>query len=166
MLSFLDLFASLNKQGVKYLVAGGWAVNLYGVERATGDLDLVVLLEQHNLERLIEVVRQFGLKPKIPVSLEDFALEEKRHEWIEEKGMMVFSFFDPQNPFVLLNVFIDSPFDFEKVYVNRSMISAGRAEIPVVPLSTLIEMKKKAGRPQDMADIYYLKQLQSELTNV
>lgn len=166
MLSFLDLFASLNKQGVKYLVAGGWAVNLYGVERATGDLDLVVLLEQHNLERLIEVVRQFGLKPKIPVSLEDFALEEKRHEWIEEKGMMVFSFFDPQNPFVLLDVFIDSPFDFEKVYVNRSMISAGRAEIPVVPLSTLIEMKKKAGRPQDMADIYYLKQLQSELTNV
>jgi hypothetical protein len=166
MLSFLDLFASLNKQGVQYLVAGGWAVNLYGVERATGDLDLVVLLEQHNLERFIDVVRQFGFKPKAPVSLEDFALEEKRQEWIEEKGMMVFSFFDPQNPFVLLDVFIDSPFDFEKVYVNRSMISAGRAEIPVVPLSTLIEMKEKAGRPQDLADIYYLKQLQSELTNV
>ena len=165
MLSFLDLFASLNKQGVQYLVAGGWAVNLYGIERATGDLDLVVFLEQHNLERFIEVVRQFGFKPKAPVALEDFALAEKRREWKEEKGMMVFSFFDPLNPFVLLDVFIDIPFDFEKVYVSRSMISAGRTEIPVVPLLTLIEMKEKAGRPQDLADIYYLRQLQGEQVN-
>jgi hypothetical protein len=160
MLSFLDLFASLNKQGVQYLVVGGWAVNLYGIERATGDLDLVVLLEQHNIEKFIEVVRQFGFRPKAPVPMEDFAIEAKRLEWIEEKGRMVFSFFDPQNPFVLLDVFIDIPFDFEKAYANRSMISAGRAEIPVVPLSTLIEMKEQAGRPQDLADLYYLRELQ------
>jgi hypothetical protein len=166
MLSFLDLFASLNDRGVHYLVAGGWAVNLYGVERATGDLDLVVCLEQHNLERFIEVVRQFNFMPKAPVALEDFILEEKRREWKEEKGMMVFSFFDPQNPFVLLDVFIDSPFDFEKVYVDKLVISAGRVEIPVVPLSTLIEMKEKAGRRQDLADIYYLKELQGEQNNV
>ena len=44
MISFLDLFSSLNSNEVQYLVAGGWAVNLYGVERATGDLDLVVFL--------------------------------------------------------------------------------------------------------------------------
>jgi len=160
MMSFLDLFAALNNKSVQYLVAGGWAVNLYGIERATGDLDLVVYLEQHNLEKFIEVVSQFGFRPKAPVLLEDFAKVEKRREWREDKGMMVFSFFDPQNPFVLLDVFIDIPFDFESTYPNRSMIQAGKTEIPVVPLATLIEMKEQAGRPQDQADVYYLKRLQ------
>jgi hypothetical protein len=67
MVSFLDLFVALNANEVQYLVAGGWAVNLYGVERATGDLDLVVYLEQLNLERFIEVVTRFGFKPRVPV---------------------------------------------------------------------------------------------------
>lgn len=161
MLSFLDLFSSLNKQDVQYLVAGGWAVNLYGVERATGDLDLVVFLEQKNLEKFIEVMEQFHFKPKAPVVMKEFTIEEKRREWREEKGMMVFSFFDPKNPFILLDVFIDIPFDFESVYPERSMIRAGKVEIPVVPLATLIEMKERAGRPQDQSDIYYLKQIQT-----
>lgn len=160
MISFLDLFAALNASEVQYLVAGGWAVNLYGVERATGDLDLVVYLEQQNLERLIEVVTRFGLVPKVPVAAKEFADVDKRREWRDEKGMMVFSFHDPQNPFVLLDLFIDIPFDFESVYAKRSRISAGRVEIPVVPLETLIEMKQQAGRPQDLADIHYLRQIQ------
>lgn len=133
---------------------------MYGVERATGDLDLVVYLEQPNLEKFIEVMEQFHFKPKAPVVMKDFTIEEKRREWMEEKGMMVFSFFDPENPFVLLDVFIDIPFDFELVYPDRSMIRAGKIEIPVVPLATLIAMKESAGRPQDQSDVYYLKQLQ------
>jgi hypothetical protein len=160
MLSFLDLFNALNSKEVQYLVVGGWAVNLYGIERATGDLDLVVYLEQQNLEKFIEVMERFRFKPKAPVAMIEFTIEEKRREWSEEKGMMVFSFFDPQNPFVLLDVFINVPFDFNSVYSARSTIRAGKTEIPVVPLATLIEMKKQAGRPQDLSDLYYLKQLQ------
>jgi len=34
---FSRLFDSLNKGGVEYLVCGGIAVNLYGIERATAD---------------------------------------------------------------------------------------------------------------------------------
>ena len=160
MTSFLSLFAALNSRKVQYLVAGGWAVNLYGVERATGDLDLVVWLEEHNLEAFIDVVTGMGLKPKAPVAALDFCSSEKRQSWIEEKGMMVFSFFAPDAPYVLLDVFITCPFDFAEVYEHKSEIPAGNVAIPVVPLETLIEMKRQAGRPQDLADLYYLKQLQ------
>ncbi len=160
MVSFLDLFVALNRSEVQYLVAGGWAVNLYGVERATGDLDLVVYLEKNNLERFIEVVTSFGLKPRAPVAAMEFANDDRRREWRDEKGMMVFSFHDPQNPFVLVDVFIDIPFDFETVYADRSRIPTGRVEIPVVPLETLILMKQQAARPQDLADIHYLRQIQ------
>jgi hypothetical protein len=165
MTSFLALFAALNRKKVKYLVAGGWAVNLYGIERATGDLDLVVYLEQHNLDKFVAVMKEVAFKPKAPVSLDDFTLEEKREEWIRDKGMMVFSFFDPKNPYFSLDVFIDVPFDFQKVYPERARIKTGTTFIPVVPIRTLIEMKEKAGRPQDIADVYYLKQIESESNN-
>jgi hypothetical protein len=47
MPGFIALFDALNKNHVQYLVAGGVAVNLYGIERATADIDLVVYLESN-----------------------------------------------------------------------------------------------------------------------
>ncbi len=50
---FKELFASLNRARVKYMVAGGIAVNLYGIERATDDIDIVVELEKVLCETII-----------------------------------------------------------------------------------------------------------------
>ena len=66
MTSFLALFAALNRKKVQYLVAGGWAVNLYGIERATGDLDLVVYLEKHNLEKVVAVMKGSVVEELLP----------------------------------------------------------------------------------------------------
>lgn len=160
MTSFLALFAALNRNKVQYLVAGGWAVNLYGIERATGDIDLVVCLDPKNLGNFVAVTKDLGLAPKAPVPVDDLIREERREEWIRDKGMRVFSFFDPKTPYFLLDVFIDIPFDFQSAYAKRSDISAGDTVIPIVPIRTLIEMKEQAGRPQDLADVYYLKQIE------
>jgi len=165
MTSFLALFAALNRNKVQYLVAGGWAVNLYGIERATGDIDLVVCLDPHNLEIFVEVMKELSLKPKAPVPVDDLIREDRREEWIRDKGMRVFSFFDPKTPYFLLDVFIEIPFDFQTTYAQRSKIRAGDTVVPVVPIRNLIEMKEKAGRPQDLADVYYLKQVEKEREN-
>lgn len=161
-LHFFELFSALNKKKVRYLVAGGVAVNLYGIERATGDIDIVVHLEQHNLEKFVEVMKELGFRPKIQVKLEHLLSKEIREEWIREKGMKVFSVYDPQNPYFLLDVFIEEPFDFDKVYEERKSIKAGNVRIPLVPIKRLIEMKKKVGRPQDIADVYYLRKIEKE----
>jgi hypothetical protein len=42
----------LNKHGVKYLMAGGFAVNLYGYTRATNDIDLLLKDDNNNRENL------------------------------------------------------------------------------------------------------------------
>jgi len=162
MLGFVALFDVLNKNNVQYLVAGGVAVNLYGIERATADIDLVVYLESENLGRFIDVMKGLGFKPKIPVRFEEFADAKKRKLWIQEKGIEVFSIFDPKNPFLLLDVFIKPPFDFPKAYASRKTIRAGRVSIPVVSIQRLIDMKKKAGRPQDLADVYHLQKITKE----
>lgn len=162
MLKFEHLFHALNRKKVRYLLAGGIAVNLYGIERATADIDIIVDLEDGNLQRFINVVKEMGFKPKVPVMLEDFMKREKRDEWVKEKGMMVFSLFDPKDPFFLLDVFVEMPFDFEQVYKERRKMMAEKITISVIPLQTLIEMKEKANRPQDIADTYYLKKIKDE----
>ena len=48
------------------------------------------------------------------------------------------------------------------VYEGRNKIKAGKITIPVIPLNVLIEMKEKADRPQDIADVYYLKKIKKE----
>lgn len=159
---FRNLFSSLNSEGVKYLVAGGIAVNLYGIERATADLDIVLKLDRENIMRFIEVAKEMGLKPKIPVNIDDFADSEKRKGWIEEKGMMVFSLYDSKNPFFLLDIFVQIPFDFKEVYKKREKIRFEDTIIPVVPIAELIKMKEGSGRPQDRADIFYLKKIMED----
>jgi len=157
MTNFKKLFSSLNKESVRYMVAGGIAVNLYGIERATADIDIVVNLEKRNLSKFIRVAKKLGLKPKVPVTLNDFTDSEKRKSWIVDKGMMVFSLYDTKNPFFLIDIFVEVPFDFDEVYKQRKRIKFEDTIIPVVPIKTLIEMKKKSGRPQDRADVFYLK---------
>lgn len=100
-----------------------------------------------------------GFKPKVPVLLEDFLKREKRYEWVKEKGMIVFSLFDPKDPFFLLDVFVEMPFDFEQVYKERRKMKAGEITISVIPIQTLIEMKDKTNRPQDIADVFYLRKI-------
>jgi hypothetical protein len=162
---FKKLFSTLNQERVKYMVAGGIAVNLYGIERATADLDIVVLLEDINLMKFISVAKQLGLKPKNPVQMEDFLDPHKRRTWVTEKNMKVFSLFDPKNPFFLIDVFTEVPFDFGDVYGRRKKIRFEKTSIPLVPLDALIEMKRGTGRPQDETDIFYLERIKKDFTN-
>lgn len=156
---FKNLFSSLNQRAVKYMVGGGIAVNLYGIERATADIDIILRLDKENITKFIRAVKELGLKPKVPVKLEDFADEAKRKEWIENKGMKVFSLFDPKNSFFLVDIFVEMPFNFDEVYKHREKKKLENRIIPVVPLKDLIEMKEKTDRPQDRADVFYLRRI-------
>lgn len=159
---FRRLFDSLNKESVKYLVGGGIAVNLYGIERATADIDIILKLDKKNLLRFINVAKELGLKPKISVKVEDLIDEEKRKDWIVNKGMTVFSLYDPKNLFFLLDIFVEAPFNFDEVYKRRKKIKFMATVINVVPIDDLIKMKENSDRPQDRADIFYLTKIVKE----
>ena len=159
---FKKLFAFLNRGSVKYMVAGGIAVNLYGIERSTADIDIVLKLEKANVLRFIKLAKRLGLKPKVPVNLDDFVDPEKRDSWISEKGMTVFSLYDPKTPFFLIDIFVESPFDFDEVYRRRKKIRSEDTVIPVVPINELILMKEKSNRPQDRADVFHLRKIMKD----
>ncbi len=52
MIDYLNIFKKLNEKKIRYILAGGIAVNLHGIPRMTYDIDLIVDLEDRNLQNI------------------------------------------------------------------------------------------------------------------
>ena len=166
-MDFNRIFSELNKKGIKYLVAGGVAVNLHGYVRATADLDLMLLMSDENLAKYIELIKELGFKPRVPVRLDEFADSQKRKEWVLEKGMKVFSVFNPANMMEGVDVMIEDYIKFDEAYSRRKVVNTGidalgRVEVPLVSIEDLINLKEQAGRGRDLIDISALKEIVRE----
>ncbi len=154
-----QVFRKLEENNIRYLVVGGMAVVLHGFLRFTADLDLFPSFASADLERLISTLQKLGYKPKVPVDPKELLDPQKRAYWIKEKNMRVFSFFHPEKPTEMIDVFIDSPIDFEEAYKNKRIFSSRDINIPVPSIEDMIKLKKISGRPQDIEDIEALKEI-------
>ncbi|VAW54361.1 hypothetical protein MNBD_GAMMA06-304 [hydrothermal vent metagenome] len=154
------IFNALNQADVKYLVAGGIAVNVHGYQRLTADLDLVIQLDSTNIKNAIDSFKKLDYSPIVPVDIHEFTDAKKRKDWFENKNMQVFSLQSPQHPETTIDIFITEPFDFEGEYKT-----AAHAELTpdisfhIVNIPTLILMKQLAGRAKDIDDIEHLKMI-------
>lgn len=159
MIQYKDIFLALYKENIRYLVAGGIAVNLHRVNRSTIDLDIILHLEKQNAIKFVTVMEKLGYKSRAPVDPIKFADPDTRQLWIEEKNMRVFSFISPLNPFEQVDVFIEEPKPFDMLFANRLEVRAFGIIIHVVGINDLIEMKKVAGRDTDLFDVQQLTKL-------
>ncbi|WP_234981636.1 hypothetical protein [Fontimonas thermophila] len=153
----------LNEAGVRYLVAGGLAVNAHGYIRFTADIDLVIALDANNIISAFAALALIGYRPAIPVTADQFADTTQRRRWIEEKGMQVLNFFSDRHRETSVDVFVYEPFDFEQEY-ERALVGEIAPGLPArfVSIPTLIHMKEAAGRPRDLDDIQHLRWMLEE----
>lgn len=147
-------------RGIRYAVAGGVALVLHGVVRLTADLDLIIELTSDNISRFIAVMNDLGYKPKQPVKAEDLIEPENRKRWEEEKGMKVFSFFHPAGPMNLIDIFINEPVGFDEIEKEVVVFESRDIRIPVISKRHLKMLKMESKRPQDIADIAALDDLE------
>ena len=49
--AFKEFIQCLNKNKVKYLLLGGWAVGIYGQPRTTKDIDFIISKDKKNLNK-------------------------------------------------------------------------------------------------------------------
>ncbi len=153
---------ALNDAGVRYLIAGGLAVVAHGFVRFTADLDLVLDLEEGNLRRALSTLAALGYRPRAPVALDDFVDPSNRSRWVAEKGLTVFSLSSDRHPATEVDVFVEAPFDFDAVHARRATMEvADGLQAPFVGALDLIDMKRRAGRPQDLQDVERLESLKS-----
>ncbi len=157
--SFDELVRALDKAGVRYLVAGGLAVNAHGYLRLTRDIALVLQLAPPNVMAAFAALESIGYRPLVPIQAADFADARKRSAWIRDRGMTVLNFWSERHRDTPIDVFATEPFDFEEEHARALAKPFGPVAVRFVSIPALIRMKEIAGRPQDTIDIEKLRKL-------
>ncbi len=149
---------ALEQAGVRYLVAGGIAVNAHGYLRLTFDVDLVIQLSPDNIVAAFNALASLGYRPAVPITAIEFADAAQRRQWIQEKRMQVLNFHSERHRETSVDVFVTEPFDFDREYeaAVAGEIAAG-VRVRFVTIPTLIAMKEIANRPRDRDDIEHLR---------
>ena len=156
-----DVFAALHAAGVRYVVVGGVAVALQGHLRATVELDLVVDLSEEQALAAVTALSGLGLQPRLPVAAADFANAEIRERWVQDRNLQVFSLFDPQNPLREVDLFATEPVPLHALLADATVVDVVGVPVAVASRRQLIDMKRRAGRPQDLADVAALEELEA-----
>ena len=156
--SFEAIVRALSDADVRYLIAGGLAVNAHGYLRYTKGVDIVLLMEPGNIERAFSALGKLGYKPSVPVTARQFADAEQRQGWVRDKGMQVLQLWSDHHRETPIDFFVTVPFPFEDEY-GRALVKPlyGTIEVRFVSIPTLIRMKEAADREQDRIDIEHLR---------
>jgi len=138
---FRDFLLSLNKNGVRYLLVGGYSVILHGYSRTTGDMDLWVERTPDNYGRIVAAFREF----EMPV----FDMTE--NNFLEHPAWDVFTFGVPP---VAIDLMISiEGFSFNEIYQRSVLFDDDGLQIRVIHKNDLIALKKRAGRSKDLDDL-------------
>ena len=136
---FVEMLSALSAAKADYLVVGAHALAAHGVVRATGDLDIWVRATSENSERVWSALASFGA-PLDRITKQELTNDDV----VYQIGVA------PNRIDILTSI---SGVDFQKAWQNRLVISLVGLQVPVLGNEDLIVNKRKAGRPQDLADV-------------
>ena len=139
---FKDLLSIFNAHGVEYLVVGAHALAAHGRIRATGDLDIWVRADQANARRVMQALAAFGAP-----------LQDLREADLAQPGIVFQIGVAPLRIDILTQI---DGVQFEEAWRRRLSSAFAGEPVFVISVAHLIENKRAAGRPQDLADLDWL----------
>ena len=146
-------------RGVRYALVGGVAVNLHGVPRMTYDIDLMVDPSLDGFIAADTALAGLGLSPRIPLRLSGLADASLRAKLESERNLVALTYSDPSNPLREVDVLIAPSLDPAGVVSRAVLLSAGDFDVRVATIEDIVAMKRRAGRPQDLADVTHLERI-------
>ena len=163
----VEILCALSDHHVDFVVAGGVAMVLHGVERTTLDLDVAVSLEPDNLCRFLEAMTSLQLVPRAPVPADIILDRESIGALIREKNALVFTFWSPQEPYRQIDLFLTRENSFDDLIADAYLLEIRARVIRVASRRKLIEMKSRVRpvREKDISDIRALTELEGKERN-
>ncbi len=149
--SFQKVLAAFVDHDVDFILVGGLAVILQGVNRVTQDIDVFVRPDRKNLGKLRNALKSI---------FDDASIDDIKLTSSGDIEYPVIRYACPDEYYIDLMFRIGSAFDFDDIEFEVFEV-AGR-EIRVATKQMLIRMKSETVRPQDKADVILL---QSKMKN-
>jgi hypothetical protein len=145
----LAFLRALHDTETRYMLIGGAAVNLHGVQRVTQDMDIWLAPTNENRERFGEVLLKIGYTREELSELHelDFTRSTVFTAWVGKESV------DCMN-------YVHHALDFDLAY-EKHAITHLKDETPLhlVPLEYLREMKVRSKRHQDLYDVVRLDEI-------
>jgi hypothetical protein len=136
-----DVFKFLQQHEVKYLVIGGVASVIYGVPRATFDLDILIEATSENAQRLLAALIEAGFGTAALTNAQDLVAHE----------ITVFS------DRVRIDVQTSTPgISFQDAWSHRKTITYQGQDFFILSKEDLINTKRASGREVDLEDVRLL----------
>jgi predicted nucleotidyltransferase len=159
-----DMLQVLTSHQVQFVVAGGVAAVLHGVERTTMDLDIALEMSKSNVERFGKAASELGLQPLVPVPVDALADPEAVRMMVEEKNAIVFMLADPGMPLRKVDVFLTPGLSYENLVTDAVLVNLPGVALRVVSAERLIALKRAVVPPRDkdLFDIRALERLVRE----
>jgi len=133
-----EVFKSFQKHDVKYVVIGGIASILYGVPRATFDLDILIEPTTDNGRRLLEALLESGIGTASLTTVEKLL----------ENEITVFK------DIVRIDVQTSTPgVIFKEAWERKVAMKYQDQEFYVLSKADLIKSKRASGRDVDLDDV-------------
>lgn len=149
-----ELFRALARHEVAYVTIGGMAIQAYGGQRFTQDLDVTIASSSDNVARLARALidvdaRILGPQGQRSRSVPSAAMLASGDQWhlITAHGPL---------DVLTLPAHLGS---FADMRARAHEVPLGDVTVPIAHRDDLIELKRVAGRPQDLADIRLLESL-------
>ena len=146
----LDFISILERMGIDYAIIGGVAVSSWGTPRTTRDLDVIIVLETKNIDKLSENLREMGFS----IDTNDFkgSLQEKTH----------FTIFDRHSEYHIDAKGVYNKFDALTVQ-NRAVVPYEGHTMHIASAEDTVAHKLLFGGYQDVKDAESILLRQSEL---
>jgi predicted nucleotidyltransferase len=140
---FKEFIKYLNKNRVRYLLIGGWAVGIHSNPRLTIDINFLIGVDDKNIEKLISALKDFGIKNVPP---EFFKIEDNTFR-IGRSPLRI----------DILNMALG--IEFEKCYKRKQIVKLDGILVKLISRNDLIASKLAAHREKDLADVRELKRI-------
>ena len=142
---YRDMIECLQREGVEFMLVGGYAVALHGWPRTTFDIDFWIMANPQNAAAVMRALKAFGA-PLMDLTEEDF----------HRPGMVFQIGTEPQRIDILSAV---SGVAYEDAVSRALKMEVDGLTLKVISLDDLIANKRASGRPKDIVDAMTLEKL-------
>lgn len=144
----IDVWKYLALNSVKYLTIGGFAVNIYGYGRNTGDIDIYIEDSIDNRKNLREALKQLGIGDFENINTMQFI-----------PGWTDISLNFNLRLDIMTSVKGLENISFDLLFEQAYIVEVNETPVYFLDYDNLIKAKKAANRPKDILDIEELEKI-------
>ena len=150
----IKFWRSLQQNRVKFIMIGGFATNLHGYQRFTGDMDVWIEDTSENRKNLRKAFFDYGLGDLELLETISFIT-----------GWTIFHLKNGLRLDIVTDMKGLEKYSFNECYRLAAIAEIDDVQIPFLHINHLILNKKQVGREKALLDVIYLERIKNLETN-